>query len=93
MRAITKESVAALMAGRDYKNDNTQVTDGALWLHKTPIVEMRHDGMYIQTGGWNTSTTKERLNGFMCVRVCTHKHQLYLNGQPWDGEWIKVRDI
>jgi hypothetical protein len=92
MRKITKEAVVALVSGKEYDKDNTKVVDNALFLHNTPIVEVRDDGVYIQTGGWNTSTTKERLNGFRFINVYTHKGVLFLNGLPWDGSWMKVAE-
>lgn len=90
MRNITKEAINALFAGNDYHYDNTIVHGGTLRLHNNAIVEIRHDGLYITTAGWNTTTTKERLNGLQGVRVHTVKHQLMLNGVAWDGQWIKV---
>lgn len=90
MRKITKEAIASLFAGKDYRNDNTTVDGGTLRLHNSAIAEIRHDGLYITTAGWNTPTTKERLNGIKGVRVHTVKHQLMLNGVAWDGRWIKV---
>ena len=90
MRKITKEAIASLFAGKDYHNDNTTVDGGTLRLHNSAIAEIRHDGLYITTAGWNTTTTKERLNGIKGVRVHTVKHQLMLNGVAWDGQWIKV---
>ena len=90
MRKITKEAINALFAGKNYCNDNTVVDGGTLRLHNSAIAEIRHDGLYIRTAGWNTPTTKERLNGIKGVRVHTVKHQLMLNGVAWDGQWIKV---
>ena len=90
MRKITKEAINALFAGKNYCNDNTVVDGGTLRLHNSAIAEIRHDGLYIRTAGWNTTTTKERLNGIKGVRVHTVKHQLMLNGVAWDGQWIKV---
>lgn len=44
----------------------------------------------ITTAGWNTTTTRDRLNCLPDVRVGTRKGELYLNGKPWDGEWTNV---
>jgi hypothetical protein len=90
MRKVTKEAINALFAGKDYRNDNTTVDGGTLRLHNSAIIEIRHDGLYITTAGWNTPTTKERLNGLNGVRINTVKHQLMLNGVAWDGTWTKV---
>lgn len=36
-----------------------------VWLHNTPVVTIYKDGTYkLQTGGWATVTTKDRLNTY-----------------------------
>jgi len=90
MRKVTKEAINALFAGKSYSNDNTSVENGTVRLHNSSIIEIRHDGLYITTAGWNTPTTKERLNGLNGVHINTVKHQLMLNGVAWDGKWTKV---
>jgi hypothetical protein len=42
----------------------------------------------ITTAGWNTPTTKERLKPFASVNH--HKHELYLEGLLWTGEWTAI---
>lgn len=44
----------------------------------------------VTTAGWNTPTTRERLNGLPFVKVSTRKGQLYINGYPWDGSLVDV---
>lgn len=90
MRLVTKRSIECLFIGKNYSSKNTKVIGDRLYLWDTPIIEVRDDGVYIQTGGWNTSTTKERLNGLPGVRVYHKKHILYLNDVPWNGNWSKV---
>jgi hypothetical protein len=90
MRVVTRRAISALMNGKDITVDNTMVRGDTLYLHGNPIIQVREDGVYIQTCGWNTITTRERLNGLPKVRVYSHKRQLHLNGAPWDGNWIKV---
>jgi hypothetical protein len=41
--------------------------------------------------GWESSTTKERLNGIEGVRIHQRKGQWYLNGKEWNGELINVK--
>lgn len=90
MRIVTRRAIDALIEGRDMTLDNTKVRGNTLFLHDNPIIQVREDGVYIQICGWNTITTRERLNGLPKVRVYSHKRQLHLNGVPWDGNWIKV---
>jgi len=44
-------------------------------------------------GGYQTVTTKERLNGIPDVRVHQKKGQWYLNGAAWDGSWAFVGKV
>ena len=90
MRIVTRRAIDALMEGREITIDNTKVRGDTLFLHDNPIIQVREDGVYISTSGWNTVTTRDRLNGLPKVRVYSHKRQLHLNGVPWDGNWIKV---
>lgn len=90
MRKITREIVAAFM-NRETKKIGNSYTDGkALYLHENPIAVHLSEGINITTAGWNTPTTRERLNGLPGVRVNVRDHQLYLNGQPWDGSWARI---
>ena len=44
----------------------------------------------VTTAGWDTVTTRERLNGIPGVRVWRAKNELYLNDAPWHGAWTVV---
>lgn len=88
-RKVTTEVCGAFLLGNRKSNSNTMTDGESLFLHGNKIAEHREDGVYITTGGWNTVTTRERLNYFANVNV--RKGQLYVNGKPWDGDWIKVR--
>lgn len=98
MRKITQEAVYAFENDIAYKSGNTTVKDGAMFLHGNKIAEFeslfKNDGnrnINITLAGWNTNTTRERLNGLNGVRVTTKKGQAYLNGEKWDGEWITIK--
>jgi hypothetical protein len=90
MGIVDRRAAQALIEGSDYKNKNTKVVGNTLYLHGNPIIQVRDDGVYIQTGGWNTLTTKRRLNALPKVSVYNKRGMLHLNGVPWDGNWIKV---
>ena len=66
-RQITAYAWAAFCGGYDFKRDNTRVvTDGntrTMYLYDTAIAKYGRGRLTIQTGGYNTSTTKERLRG------------------------------
>jgi len=92
MRKISQEASQAFEWGNDYKNANTEVkNNGELYLYGNEIA--RHEGsgvIAITLAGWNTSTTRERLNALQGVKVSTKKGQAYLNGKAWNGEWVTI---
>lgn len=64
----------------------------ALRLHNTEIVQYRDNGMIlINTGGYDTNTTKRYINGAAPVSVNTKDFQLYANGEKWDGGPLVVK--
>lgn len=92
MRKITKEIVAAFLNRECKRIGNSHTKGEFLYLHDNAIACHEPDGtISITTAGWNTPTTRERLNGIPGVRVYVRDHQLYLNGRPWDGSWTEVR--
>lgn len=103
MRKITQQAVAAFEAGREFKSGNTEVrlvTCGPhvamqLLLHGNPIAERDVDGnrLVVRSAGWETATTKERLNGISGVSVWQNKGLWYLNGTYWENpsEWAEVK--
>jgi hypothetical protein len=94
MRKITQEAVVAFYNRKQFKKDNTRVdvdaTIAHMYLFNNRIATINANGLFITTAGWDTPTTKERLNGLRGVHVYTYKGQLYLNGKEWDGREIKV---
>lgn len=91
MRKITKGIVAAFMKGETKRIGNSHTDGKYLYLHGNAIAYHQCLGtIQITTAGWNTPTTRERLNGLPEVNVYVRKGQLYLNGNPWDGNWTKI---
>ena len=91
MRKITKEIVAAFM-NHETKRIGNSGTDGTvLYLHGNEIAVHTKEGIEVTTAGYNTQTTRERLNGIPGVKVNVRQGQLYLNDRPWDGSWTEVR--
>lgn len=103
MRQITKDSVAAFMAGRVFNRDNTSVEvrefksedrlSAVLKLHGNVIARRSLDGAVFEVcdGGWQTRTTAERLNGLPGVRVHQKKGQWFLNDAPWSGDGATIQ--
>lgn len=96
MRKITEQASNAFHNARDFRSGNTQVNrriDGVeLTLHGHTIAKNTSEGLHINLCGWNTNTTRERLNGLQGVRLHTKKGQAFLNGNPISScEWVKVK--
>ena len=96
MRKITQLASKAFNSGEPFSLDNTlvKVSDSgvtiSLLLHGNLIAVHDGDSLKITASGWNTPTTKERLNGLNGVTVNIKKGQLYLNGKG--GEWVDVKE-
>lgn len=94
MRKITNNAINAFLDGRNFKESNTEIkadcTGVYMYLFDNLIACRVGDRLQITTAGWNTPTTRERLNGLPNVSVTQKNWQLYLNGQPWDGELTTI---
>ena len=56
----------------------------AIRLHNTDVVSIHPDNTFtLRTGGWQTTTTKDRINQYSPVRVYQHKYEWYvtINGK------------
>ena len=96
MRKITQQAIQAFNNNENFKQGNTrvEVTDSNTYLilHNTKIAIKTPDNhLYIDTGGYSTKTTKERLNGLENVHIVQRDFEWYLNGNEWNGEKIKVK--
>ena len=69
MRKIERQMNAAITAGKDWKNANTEVlnVDGIsyVYLHGNLIAEVDDNGIKLYDGGWQSNTTKSRLNAIL----------------------------
>ena len=95
MRKITQNAVNAFMRREPFKQSNTEVAvhpaDTRLYLHGNLIAMIDLMGnIKVSNAGYFTNTTKERLNGIPTVAVKQKNSEWFLNGEPWDGEWIAV---
>lgn len=98
MRLITEKAIEAFLAHKHFTLNNTRVATIEageycyLYLHGNMIARRVHSTGHIEvtTAGWNTTTTKARLNGIPGVQVYTKAGQLYLNGIAWNGDWRTI---
>lgn len=99
MRQITRNACAAFMQGQHFERSNTHVFQEPytrfwhLELFGNCIAKRTESGrLQISSAGWNTTTTRERLNGLPGVSVYQRRGVLHLNGAPWDGDWIDINE-
>jgi len=82
MRKIEFQMNAAIIAGKDWKSANTAVVneDGVskVLLHGNKIAEIGDTFIRLFDGGWQSTTTKSRLNAILRV-----------HGEPGDGVFQK----
>tara|TARA_R110000803_G_scaffold90584_2_gene158055 strand:+ start:1515 stop:1826 length:312 start_codon:yes stop_codon:yes gene_type:complete len=101
MRKITADAIRAFRNNQNFKRGNTQVicygencqgnAVRELRLHNNVIAISDVRGrLFIKSGGWETVTTKERLNGFPTVHIVQKNFVWFLNGEAWDGGLIRV---
>lgn len=64
-------------------------------LHNTIVVTIHGDGTYtLNSGGWQTVTTKDRINEYSPVRISQRKYQWYVGDEdiPFkDGIRVTVK--
>jgi hypothetical protein len=94
-RKITNESVDKFLSRETFKKSNMEVDQCygqfRLKLHGNVIAVLDEFNMLsISNAGWDSNTTKERLNGLPHVRIQQKKRVWYLNGVEWNGEWTRV---
>ena len=91
MRKITRDVVGAFLRGES-RNIGNMSTDGTrLWLHGNMIARKENGHIIVTTCGWNTLTTRERLNAIPGVSVNVSRGVLYLNDKRWDGGEKEIR--
>jgi hypothetical protein len=90
MRQITRDIVNAFQNSRSLTIGNSRTNGESLWLFGNKIAEIRRDGLWITNAGWNSTTTKERLNGLSGVHIVQKRGTWYLNEREWDGRWVNV---
>ena len=102
MRQITNESVRALMRGQTMSKSNMHTSTHtaaechvtSLYLHGNLIAEKRGTGpdfdVILYDAGWQSTTTKERLNGVLAWLGLPHliyqkDYEWFINGEDWHG--------
>ena len=101
MRKITNDSVSAFFAARNFKRSNMEVVVEPnvtiMKLHGNSIAFRYNDPertLSITNCGWQSNTTKERLNGILdhlgMDRIRQRNFVWYLGEHVWEGQLIDV---
>lgn len=91
MRKITRDAIVAFITGECFYRDNTIVESNdnvsILRLHGNEIATRcnKTGVITVSDGGYQSNTTKERLNGIPNVTVHQKKFKWFLNGIEWSG--------
>lgn len=102
---ISIDSATALIEFKDFERSNTKVhvfeygncIEANMYLFDNMIAryvsdELGRITLQITNAGWDTVTTKDRLNAIPDVRIHQKNYNWYLNDELWDGEWITVKE-
>jgi len=86
MRKIEKQMCEAIQNNKDWKLKNTQVItiEGVsfVYLHGNQIATIDEDSMTIYDGGYQSTTTKSRLNA-LCDYFCVKGECVYQKNFQW----------
>jgi hypothetical protein len=97
MRKITQQSINAFNNAKEFKGSNTTVEvfpnvtvlklfgNAIAYRYNDPLKEL-----WITNAGWESQTTKERLNALDNVSIEQRKGVWYLDGIEWNGKLTKI---
>lgn len=98
MRKISIESSQHFINAQKFKKSNMEVevlpNVTILKLHGNEISYLYNDPkrtLEVTHAGWETNTTKERLNSIPGVHVYQKNFVWFLNGKEWNGRLIEVK--
>lgn len=98
MRTITENAIEKFLNAETFKSSNTTVevlpNVTILKLFGNAIAYQYNDPektLSITNCGWNSATTKERLNAIPNVHIVQKKGVWFLNDVEWDGELIDIK--
>ena len=88
MRKIEKQMCAAVQSNKDWQSANTSVHFdpetgiSIVRLHGNKIAEVSDNDMTIFDGGWQSNTTKSRLNA-LCTEFCVSGEGVFQKDFLW----------
>ena len=98
MRKVTEQIIRAFESNKNITVSNSQVkadTKGTyMYLFGNLIAKKENNKLFITMAGYNTVTTRERLNGIKGVSLCQRNYTPYLNGKEISSyEWYEVEQV
>lgn len=95
MTKVTQKAVESFLSGQNFNSSNTKVTSNGhtveMFLFDNLIAQLVGGTLKITNAGWESKTTKDRLNGLPNVSIQQIKKVWYLNGEKWDGEMTEIK--
>ena len=91
MRKIERQMCDAIRDSKDWKSGNTQVITrynmmgnniSFVYLHDNHIATVTDDSVRVYDGGWQSNTTKSRLNA-ICDAFCVAGEGVYQENFKW----------
>ncbi|AOO16632.1 hypothetical protein RW071112_075 [Cyanophage S-RIM12_RW_07_1112] len=86
MRKIETQMNAAIQSNTNWSSGNTQVVTNmgvsTVYLHGNKIAMVDEDSMTIYDGGWQSTTTKSRLNA-LCDYFCVAGEGVFQKNYKW----------
>ena len=86
MRKIEQQMIEAIKEGKDWKNANTEVITISdvswVYLHGNHIATVYEDSVEVFDGGWQSNTTKSRLNA-ICDAFCIDGEGVFQEKFEW----------
>ncbi len=94
MIKVTQQIKKAFEQGTSLKIGNTRTNGTSVFLHGNEIVKRDPSGLVMATlAGWNTPTTRERVNGITGLGIHQSNFVPMLNNQEIDSfDWISVTE-
>ena len=92
MRKIERQMCDAIALAKDWKSGNTRVTNfyndnnelvaTSVFLHDNMIAEVTDTDVTLYDGGWQSNTTKSRLNA-ICEAFCVDGEAIFQKNFKW----------
>ena len=92
MRKIERQMCEAIRNTTDWKSGNTEVTNfydrdsklvvTSVFLHDNLIADITETEVTLYDGGWQSNTTKSRLNA-ICDRFCVDGERIFQKNFKW----------